>query len=414
MIGVTCFVVWFVMSGKASYVLRRATRESARFLLCAAALAMCGSICFFQGYSAWFHAVVVIFTVFLLTIAVLAHWAIRILIVRLLVLPASIAPALSRYLMPNTDCKFLRDTHFQKATYDDKGKIVTGWEEVRIPTQDSSYASDSSFLVLDGALYWERHRTSRWIVFFLGNGAHYEMIMNEAAEMGKALKRNVLVFNYRGVGRSDGLCFREDDLFRDGRACLTYLRRTHSIESEDILLFGHSLGGAVATHLYCCEKDSFRGHLVNDRSFSSLPAVPLSWIGLAKPLRALPGRVRRWLGVLVIIAMREIGWTMHVARELLAASAETQRRVFVTFHQRDEIIDFENASMRSALRSSGPATANCRFLELRSKRSNSPHNMPITMDPRWPDFLDSVRSLIEAGKSDSPSVERKGSCGVSK
>jgi len=56
---------------------------------------------------------------------------------------------------------------------------------------------------------------------------------------------NVLMFDYRGYGRSEGSPT-EDGVYRDGRAAFDYLSQRTDVDSSSIILFGTSLGGAVA------------------------------------------------------------------------------------------------------------------------------------------------------------------------
>jgi pimeloyl-ACP methyl ester carboxylesterase len=61
----------------------------------------------------------------------------------------------------------------------------------------------------------------------------------------KRLGLNLFAFDYRGYGRSVGVPT-EAGLFRDVRAAWDHLIAVRALEPTSILLFGHSLGGAVA------------------------------------------------------------------------------------------------------------------------------------------------------------------------
>ena len=55
---------------------------------------------------------------------------------------------------------------------------------------------------------------TRWIVHFLGNAAHFEHSMEFNEELARECCANALVFNYRGVGGSEGVPWTEADLVR--------------------------------------------------------------------------------------------------------------------------------------------------------------------------------------------------------
>ncbi|MEX0602220.1 MAG: alpha/beta fold hydrolase, partial [Bacteroidota bacterium] len=56
----------------------------------------------------------------------------------------------------------------------------------------------------------------------------------------------VFIFDYRGYGRSEGSPG-ESGVYKDGRAAFDHVVRLEGIDSARIILFGTSLGGAVAT-----------------------------------------------------------------------------------------------------------------------------------------------------------------------
>lgn len=59
---------------------------------------------------------------------------------------------------------------------------------------------------------------------------------------------NVLSVDYRGFGRSTGAPS-EDGLYLDAEACVRYLNERNDIDTNKIVIFGHSLGGGVAIHV---------------------------------------------------------------------------------------------------------------------------------------------------------------------
>jgi uncharacterized protein len=92
----------------------------------------------------------------------------------------------------------------------------------------------------------------------------------------------VLIFDYRGYGRSEGKPS-EAGVLADARAARAWLADREQLSSSDIVLLGESLGGAVAVDL--AARDGARA-LVLESTFSSLPEVaahhypflPVRWL----------------------------------------------------------------------------------------------------------------------------------------
>ena len=93
---------------------------------------------------------------------------------------------------------------------------------------------------------------------------------------------SVLMFDYRGYGRSEGKP-NEQGILADARAARAWLARREGIAETDVVLLGRSLGGAVAVDL--AAKDGARA-LVLESTFTSMPDVaayhypwlPVRWL----------------------------------------------------------------------------------------------------------------------------------------
>ena len=79
---------------------------------------------------------------------------------------------------------------------------------------------------------------------------------------------SVFAFDYRGYGRSQGRCS-EAGTYLDAQAAYRWLQR-RGFAPETILLFGESLGGAVASDLATRERV---GGLVLQSTFTSIPDI---------------------------------------------------------------------------------------------------------------------------------------------
>jgi hypothetical protein len=60
---------------------------------------------------------------------------------------------------------------------------------------------------------------------------------------------SVLVFDYRGYGLSQGAFPNELQVYEDSQAAWNYLRYVRQIPPEQIIIYGESLGGAIALDL---------------------------------------------------------------------------------------------------------------------------------------------------------------------
>ncbi|MGZ0019917.1 alpha/beta hydrolase [Nitrosomonas sp. wSCUT-2] len=119
------------------------------------------------------------------------------------------------------------------------------------------------------------------VLLFHGNAGNISHRINYLTMFSK-LGYNVLLLDYRGYGQSSGKPS-ESGTYLDAQAAWRYLTETKGIAPERIVLFGESLGGAVAAWLAAKEKP---GLLVLASAFTSVPELaselypflPVRWI----------------------------------------------------------------------------------------------------------------------------------------
>jgi fermentation-respiration switch protein FrsA (DUF1100 family) len=119
------------------------------------------------------------------------------------------------------------------------------------------------------------------VLFFHGNAGNISHRI-DYLPMFKHLGYNTLLFDYRGYGQSTGIPS-ESGMYRDAQAVWHYLTATKNIAPGQIVLFGESLGGAVAAWLAAREKPAM---LVLASTFTSIPDLaaqiypflPARWI----------------------------------------------------------------------------------------------------------------------------------------
>jgi fermentation-respiration switch protein FrsA (DUF1100 family) len=84
----------------------------------------------------------------------------------------------------------------------------------------------------------------------------------------RELRVSALLWSYRGYGRSSGSPY-EAGILQDARAARTWLAKRCGLPENQIVLWGESLGGAVAVDL---AQDGARG-LILENTFTSMPEV---------------------------------------------------------------------------------------------------------------------------------------------
>src|ERR1041384_3173074 len=115
------------------------------------------------------------------------------------------------------------------------------------------------------------------IIFFHGNGGNITNVSWLAQRFAKH-GFDVLLFDYRGYGASDGVASAESDLYADGDAAVAFVVSQKHARPERIVLYGHSLGTAIVSDV--ASRGSF-GAVVLESGFSSassVAAAALPWL----------------------------------------------------------------------------------------------------------------------------------------
>lgn len=110
---------------------------------------------------------------------------------------------------------------------------------------------DVSLTTSDGvslhAWYLPVKKSGRVLLFFHGNAGNISH-RGESLEIFHRLGLNVLIVDYRGYGKSGGEVS-ETGFYEDAMAAWKYLTEERKFKANEIILFGRSLGGAVAANL---------------------------------------------------------------------------------------------------------------------------------------------------------------------
>ena len=130
--------------------------------------------------------------------------------------------------------------------------------------------------------WWVPHSRARATLLYCHGNSGSIAHQIGALQYLRHLRLNLFAFDYRGYGRSSGKPT-EAGLFQDVRAAFDHLVEYRGIEPASIILFGHSLGGAVA--LDCAVHRPAAGLVVQssfthtrDTAKALYPNLPLHWI----------------------------------------------------------------------------------------------------------------------------------------
>jgi uncharacterized protein len=88
----------------------------------------------------------------------------------------------------------------------------------------------------------------RTLLWFHGNAGNISHRVQNIRLLHDKVKINVFIFDYRGYGRSDGKTS-EPGTYLDGRAAIDFLRQSYNVQPKQLVLFGRSLGAAVAVEM---------------------------------------------------------------------------------------------------------------------------------------------------------------------
>lgn len=153
------------------------------------------------------------------------------------------------------------------------------WQPAGIHPEDAWFSADG--LRLHG--WFLDHDNPRAVVLFChgnaGNITHRAMTLQL---LNQRLGAKVLMFDYRGYGRSEGKP-NEAGILADARAARAWLARRAGVAEDEIVVIGRSIGGAVAVDL--AAKDGARA-LVLESTFNTLPDAaayhfpwfPVRWV----------------------------------------------------------------------------------------------------------------------------------------
>jgi pimeloyl-ACP methyl ester carboxylesterase len=167
----------------------------------------------------------------------------------------------------------------------------------------------------------------RVLLYLGGNGELWEHSLSGVANLARHVNADAVQVNFRGVGTSQGVTKRGSDMVEDAADVIAHLlRTTPGLTPRDIVIFGHSIGGAVAAHVVARHYPECG--IVIDRSFSSLADAAHGLVGV-------PLALTRPVVSVVFGLMNSAKAFPHIPHN----------RKVVTYHRGDRVISYPRAAL---------------------------------------------------------------------
>jgi fermentation-respiration switch protein FrsA (DUF1100 family) len=166
-------------------------------------------------------------------------------------------------------------------------RLIPPPPDLQLPVQRAAIRTDDGLTLGSWVIRADDDSTGYWLLICHGNAgnlsefgrpAHYAAL--------RELGLNLLAFDYRGYGESEGAPT-EAGLYKDADAAYRHLREVLGVAPGKIVIFGHSLGSAVAVDLASRVPAAgliLEGALTSvlERGRELYPYIPVRWIGRSR------------------------------------------------------------------------------------------------------------------------------------
>jgi fermentation-respiration switch protein FrsA (DUF1100 family) len=139
------------------------------------------------------------------------------------------------------------------------------FDELRIPVGSGSSKGELEAWWIPAA-----HSNAPTFLYLHGNDRNLADHLEHVLHL-HMLGYNVLVTDYRGYGNSTGGKPSEAKVYQDAEAAWHYLVKVRGVKPQQIFIYGHSLGGAIAIDLAVHHPEA--AGLITESTFTSMEAM---------------------------------------------------------------------------------------------------------------------------------------------
>ena len=154
---------------------------------------------------------------------------------------------------------------------------------LQLPVERAEFGTEDGVRLVGWIMPAANDTSGFWLLVCHGNAGNLSQFDRPAHYAGlRQLGLNLFAFDYRGYGESGGAAS-EHGLYRDATAAYRYLREHRGVPADRIIVFGHSLGSAVAIDLASRTRVAgliVEGGLISvvQRGQELYPFIPVRWI----------------------------------------------------------------------------------------------------------------------------------------
>ena len=153
-----------------------------------------------------------------------------------------------------------------KMLYFPSGQIEVSPAEIGLPFDKVTLRTRDGLKL--SAWYIPSENAKASLIFCHGNAGNISHRL-DSLKIFHDLRLNVLIFDYRGYGESEGEPS-ENGTYLDAEAAYDYLVHERGVRPSEIIVFGRSLGSAVAAELAARRR---AGALIIESGFTSVPEL---------------------------------------------------------------------------------------------------------------------------------------------
>ena len=225
------------------------------------------------------------------------------------------------------------------------------------PETYQSEVEDIWLLATDGvrinAFYHLNPASKQVLLWFHGNAENIGYDLEQLRALAR-IGVNILAVDYRGYGKSEGKPD-ESGVYHDADAAYDYLAEQRHFRAEDIVIYGHSLGGAVAINLASRRPC---GGLIVQSSFTSaramarrMFAIPLIEYVVKSRFDSLEKIRDVHAPILIVHGTRDTVVPFGMGQELFAAAPEPKRFFPIEGAGHNNLMEVGGESYLASLRS---------------------------------------------------------------